>query len=668
MVVTENVSPGATSWPGTPVISTVSNPAGQVAVVESFNSNGATNYSETFTIASSGTLQGIDIYAGQGSGTGTGTNLTLRLFDLGSQTAPNPSAYTPGSDLFNSGSGLPITYTTQATGVLEFSFTGSDQAALQAGHMYAFEIDGVLNTQPILFERTTTDTYSGGAAYRNRSWINGTSGRDFAMAVYASGGTNSTTTNIFWGPNGDLFHGFNAPVSGINQDGANPAAGLALSGNVLCGTTLDGGAQGAGTLFYVTLDGTNFNAFHSFANAPDAGNPMGELSVSGNGFFGTTFGGGSSGVGAVFAGQTNGTTSVVRSFSTVSADNATNSGGASPSALIAQSGNTIYGTTTAGGAAANGTVFSVATNGGTFTVLHNFGFLDSQAGTNIDGAVPWGGLVLSGNVLYGTASVGGAGGSGVIFSVVTNGANFNVLYNFSPLDTQTATNADGAIPFGGLVLSNATLYGTSYAGGQNARGTIFSIQTNGSGFTVLHQFAATDPVTGTNSDGASSCGTLILSGNVLYGAAASGGAGAAGTVFSVNTINGQFTALHSFAGLASSGTNVDGAFPVAPVLRVGNSLYGTAFGGGPEGAGAVFVVAIPPAAAVITNIAQNADGSVTLFFLGGPNSTNVIQSATDLTRPIAWQNVSTNVSDANGAWQFTDSNTGGTKFYRSYGF
>jgi uncharacterized repeat protein (TIGR03803 family) len=664
VVVTENISPGATSWPGTPVITTVTNPAGQTSVGESFNAvGGCTNYCETFTITSSSTLQTISIYAGQGSGTGTGTNLTLRLFDLGTQTAPNPSPYTPGTDLFNSGNGLSITYTPQTVGVLQFSFTGTDQAALQSGHLYAFEIDGTLNSQPLLLERTTNDTYSGGAAYRNRSWINATSARDFAMAVYASA---NPATNIFWGPNGALFHGFNVPVNGVNQDGANPAAGLGLSGGVLCGTTLNGGAQGAGTLFYVTLDGTNFNAFRSFSNAPDAGNPEGELSVSANAFFGTTFGGGSNGVGAVFEGQTNGTASVVRSFSRVSADNATNSGGASPTALIALFGNTIYGTTTAGGAAANGTVFSVATNGTSFSILHDFSFLDSQAGTNADGALPWGGLVLSGGVLYGTASVGGVGGSGVVFSVATNGTNFSVLYSFSPLDTLTATNADGAIPFGGLVASNGALYGTTFAGGENGRGTVFSIQTNGSGFAVLHHFAASDPVTATNSEGASPAATLILSGNVLYGAASAGGTGAAGSVFAVNTIDGQFSALHSFGALASTGTNIDGAFPVSPVMRLGNSLYGTAFTGGPGGAGVVFVVAIPSPAAVITNIIQNVGGSVTLFFLGGPNSTNIIQAAVNLTPPIAWQNVSTNVADANGAWQFTDTITGSTKFYRSY--
>jgi uncharacterized repeat protein (TIGR03803 family) len=159
--------------------------------------------------------------------------------------------------------------------------------------------------------------------------------------------------------------------------------------------------------FYLTPNGSNFVAFHAFTNAPDAGHPAGELSGSGNGFFGTSFGGGSSGSGAVFVGQTNGGVSVIRSFSSVSADNATNSGGASPSASLTLGGGTLYGTTTAGGAGANGTIFALTTNGATFAVLHNFSRLNSQTGTNPDGALPWGGLILSGNKLYGTASAGG---------------------------------------------------------------------------------------------------------------------------------------------------------------------------------------------------------------------------------------------------------------------
>jgi hypothetical protein len=185
VVVTQNVSPGATSWPGSPIIQTVTNPAVQTAIGESFNGvGGCTNYSEIFTItATNYTLQTISIYAGGGTGTGTGTNLTLHLFDLGTQTAPNPSPYTPGTDLFNSGNRLAITYSPQTTGVLKFDFTGSDQATLTNGHLYAFEMDGVLNSSPLLWQRATNDTYSGGAAYRNRSWINGNHALDFAVLL-----------------------------------------------------------------------------------------------------------------------------------------------------------------------------------------------------------------------------------------------------------------------------------------------------------------------------------------------------------------------------------------------------------------------------------------------------------------------------------------------------
>src|ERR1039458_441747 len=83
VIVTQNVSPGATSWPGSPIIATVTNPASQTSVGESFNAvGGCTNYCQTFTIITTNyTLQTISLYAGAGTGTGTGTNVALRLFD-----------------------------------------------------------------------------------------------------------------------------------------------------------------------------------------------------------------------------------------------------------------------------------------------------------------------------------------------------------------------------------------------------------------------------------------------------------------------------------------------------------------------------------------------------------------------------------------------------------
>ena len=100
---------------------------------------------------------------------------------------------------------------------------------------------------------------------------------------------------------------------------------------------------------------------------------------------------------------------------------------------------------------------------------------------------------------------------------------------------------------------------------------------------------------------------------------------------------------------------------------MGNALYGTTFSGGPGAVGTVFGLTLPPVPASITQILPGSDGSVTLFFLGGANSTNVVQATASLAPPTVWQNLSTNVADAVGAWQFTDTNhKAAARFYSSY--
>ena len=75
----------------------------------------------------------------------------------------------------------------------------------------------------------------------------------------------------------------------------------------------------------------------------------------------------------------------------------TNGGG--PQGRLILSGNTLYGTTSAGGAKNDGVIFSLPTTGGSPRVLASF------SGT--DGDDPQG-LILSGNTLYGTTTFGGA--------------------------------------------------------------------------------------------------------------------------------------------------------------------------------------------------------------------------------------------------------------------
>ena len=81
VVVSENIAPGATSWPGGPLVQTVINPAAQVAVGESFNAvGGCTNYGQTFTMGpTNGTLQTISLYAGGGTGSHGGAMIPIRI-------------------------------------------------------------------------------------------------------------------------------------------------------------------------------------------------------------------------------------------------------------------------------------------------------------------------------------------------------------------------------------------------------------------------------------------------------------------------------------------------------------------------------------------------------------------------------------------------------------
>ena len=485
-------------------------------------------------------------------------------------------------------------------------------------------------------------------------FVFGPSSISLTVAELESGIVNPPPDGItFDGPDGIAIHRFGVPSLGVTLDGANPASELVLIGGELQGTTLNGGLQGDGAAFRVSLDGTEFETLESFIGATDTAHPQGGLLVSGGGFFGVSQAGGLYGTGTVFKRGSDGTVVAIRSFNAVVAHTGTNVGGASPSGPLAVAGGTLYGAAAVGGANGNGTVFWVADNGANFTVLKEFSVTDSSYGTNADGAQPRGGVLLAAGKLYGTTTAGGTGGTGVIFSMNTNGSNYTVLHHFAPLDALTAANADGATPCGGLVISNGVIYGTTLDGGAGGKGTAFSINTDGSGFLTLHHFSATDPASGTNTDGASPAAGLYLSGNVLYGTTSAGGGGAAGTVFALDSVLPDFRTFHSFESVAADGTNPFGAYPVAPLLRVGHALFGTAFAGGPGGSGTVFRIPIPLTAEVSASGNPNGTVNATLIGRGAPNSNYSIRATNDFT---TWQNMGTQPADASGFIQYPETN------------
>jgi uncharacterized repeat protein (TIGR03803 family) len=328
-----------------------------------------------------------------------------------------------------------------------------------------------------------------------------------------------------------------APGSGYpsytNADGVYPG-GLIISSNTLYGTASKGGIFGNGTVFRLNIDGSGFTNLHNFTAR--------------------------------------------------SAPYYTNEG--SFAGLVVLSGNTLYGAAHEDGPLRNGTIFTINTDGSGFTHLYNFPYA-----TN--GVFP-AGLVLSSNTFYGTSS-GGRSGHGAVFKVNIDGSDFTHLYSFSETywnpTVKRYTNSDGFFP-GGLILSGNSLYGTAYMGGASDQGTVFKVNTDGTGFTNLHNFTPTDPITGANEDGVSPVG-LIISGDTLYGVASAGGSSAHGTLYRVNTDGTGFTTLHSFTAFGGDYySNADGAVPYGVLTLSGDTLFGLASQGGLFGRGTVFAVNI----------------------------------------------------------------------------
>jgi uncharacterized repeat protein (TIGR03803 family) len=226
--------------------------------------------------------------------------------------------------------------------------------------------------------------------------------------------------------------------------------------------------------------------------------------------YGTTSAGGDYGNGTVFAIDTDGT-----DFGDLYSFNS--SDGINPYGGLALSNDILYGTTLQGGDDGDGAIFSITTDGLIFTRLHSFDY--------DDGDYPYGSLIVSGDTLYGTANLGGESGFGTIFALGTDGYNFTNFYSFTALDLDTVTNSDGAFPYCRLELSGNTLYGAAYQGGDSDNGTIFSVNTDGSGFKTLYSLTTTD--------GTEPYAGLVLSGNVLYGTTSAGGDAANGTIFSL---------------------------------------------------------------------------------------------------------------------------------------
>jgi len=373
-------------------------------------------------------------------------------------------------------------------------------------------------------------------------------------------------------------------------DGSNPQAGLAIDrrGN-LYGTAAEGGSGGAGAVFKLAHSGSNWMLMplYGFSGGDDGSYPFGPVTIGPDGsLYGTTLAGGTTlgvcreegGCGVVFRLRPLPTPppSVFTPWQEtvlIAFDATDGNDPVYPQLLFDQTGN-LYGTTQYGGSNIGGNVFELTPSGGSWTetVLYE-GF-----GNGLTGEEPLSGVVMdSAGNLYGTTSVGGAGGDGVVYELSPTQYGYvqTVLHSFTNGD-------DGGLSYGGLVMDQAgNLYGGTVSGGSAGCGVIYELSPSSNGgwtFNVVYNFS-------TCAEGPYENLVFDAAGD-LYGTTLGDGVNGFGMVFKLSRSNGTWalTDLHDF----SSGTEY---FPYGAVtLGADGNLYGTASQGGAYGHGVVWEI------------------------------------------------------------------------------
>jgi hypothetical protein len=199
-------------------------------------------------------------------------------------------------------------------------------------------------------------------------------------------------------------------------------------------------------------------------------------------------------------------------------------------------------------------------NGGGYRVLHEFEVLGE---TRLQTPV------AHGDHVYGVMILGSPRENGAIYRVGRDGQNFEVLHTF------TNDANEGYFPRE-FAIDDSTIYGSVPGGSSTVlgsfTGSVYKMNTDGSGFEVLHDF----PLSGAIG--------LHVDGSKLYGLTREPSGATA--VFQMNTDGTDYHLLHSFA---DRSIRYGGTW----ITVIDGQIFGTTDRGGQFGAGTVFTISIP---------------------------------------------------------------------------
>ncbi len=173
---------------------------------------------------------------------------------------------------------------------------------------------------------------------------------------------------------------------------------------------------------------------------------------------------------------------------------------------------------------------------------------------------------------WGTTAFGGSGDAGVIFSMKTDGTGYTVRHNFQ-------VDKPGIGPLYAPALFNDTYYGVTEFGGKYGEGILYAYEKTTQVYTVLHEFKI--------EEGYRPYSNVVVINNKLYGTTYeyNGGNTKPGVIYEYDLTTNIYTVKKIFTNYTGA---VLGANPAGSLAVYNNKIYGSTLQGGSGLAGSIY--------------------------------------------------------------------------------
>ncbi|HEV8512814.1 MAG TPA: choice-of-anchor tandem repeat GloVer-containing protein, partial [Cyclobacteriaceae bacterium] len=236
-------------------------------------------------------------------------------------------------------------------------------------------------------------------------------------------------------------------------NGATPEGALLLYGTKFYGVTYNGGINGAGTLFEFDPATNSLTKKVDFQLTSTGGIPSGYLTLFNNKLYGTTSNGGANNAGTIFEFDP----AAALGSNIVKKYDFNNTDGGVPLGELTVSGSRIYGTALVGGANNKGVIYEFDPAGAAGSnYVKKVDFDGATLGSD-----PRTGLVLVSGTMYGIANGGGANSSGTIYTYVPGATNASKKEDL-PSSNYVSYGTGTLLYANGLLYGNTLEYMFSY--------------------------------------------------------------------------------------------------------------------------------------------------------------------------------------------------------------